>query len=71
MEALVMTTEVRLAVTIAEAARMTSLSRGTIRGYARTGQLKTVKIGRRRIVPISALESLVRLGVVDTSSEVS
>jgi excisionase family DNA binding protein len=65
----VMTTD-RLAVTIAEASRMTSLSRGTIRGYARTGRIKTVKVGRRRIVPISALENLVRSGV-DTSSKVT
>jgi excisionase family DNA binding protein len=62
MNAIAMTTD-RLAVTIAEASRMTSLSRGTIRSYARTGRIKTVKVGRRRIVPISALERLVRLGV--------
>ena len=53
----------RLAVTVSEAARMTSLSRGTIRAYARTGRIKTVKIGRRRIVPVSALRDLVREGI--------
>jgi excisionase family DNA binding protein len=53
----------RLAVTIAEAARMTSLSRGTIRGYARNGRIKVVKIGRRTIVPITTLQDLVRTGL--------
>jgi excisionase family DNA binding protein len=53
----------RLAVTVSEAARMTSLSRGTIRAYARAGKIKTVKIGRRRIVPVSALRDLVREGI--------
>jgi len=53
----------RLAVTIAEAAKMTSLSRGTIRGYARNGRIKVVKIGRRTIVPIATLQDLVRTGL--------
>ena len=53
----------RLAVTIAEAARMTSLSRGTIRGYARNGRIKVVKVGRRTIVPIATLQNLVRTGL--------
>lgn len=53
----------RLAVTVSEAARMTSLSRGTIRAYARAGRIKTVKIGRRRIVPVAALKDLVREGI--------
>ena len=68
MGALEMATD-RLAVTIAEASRMTSLSKGTLRSYARTGRIRTVKVGRRRIVPISALENLVRSGI-DTSSKV-
>jgi excisionase family DNA binding protein len=53
----------RLAVTIAEAARMTSLSRGTIRGYARIGRIKVIKVGRRTIVPIATLQDLVRTGL--------
>ena len=53
----------RLAVTIAEASRMTSLSRGTIRNYAREGRIKVFKVGRRTIVPISTLQNLVRSGI--------
>jgi excisionase family DNA binding protein len=52
-----------LAVSISHAARLTSLSRATIRGYARTGRLRTVKCGRRVIVPFAALDELVRTGV--------
>lgn len=53
----------RLAVTVSEAARLTSLSRGTIRNYARHGRIKVVKVGRRTIVPIATLQSLVREGL--------
>jgi excisionase family DNA binding protein len=67
MAAISMPTD-RLAVTIAEASRMTSLSRGTIRGYARKGRIKVVKVGRRIIVPISTLRNLVHSGV-DTSNK--
>ena len=52
-----------LAVSISQASRMTSLSRGTLRGYERRGILKTVRCGKRVIIPISALEDLVRDGV--------
>ena len=53
----------RLAVTVSEAARLTSLSRGTIRGYARNGRIKVIKVGRRTIVPITTLQDLVRTGL--------
>jgi excisionase family DNA binding protein len=53
----------RMAVTVSEAARLTSLSRGTIRNYARHGRIKVVKVGRRTIVPIGTLQSLVREGL--------
>jgi excisionase family DNA binding protein len=53
----------RLAVTVSEAARLTSLSRGTIRNYARVGRIKVIKVGRRTIVPIATLQDLVRTGL--------
>jgi excisionase family DNA binding protein len=53
----------RLAVTVSEAARLTSLSRGTIRNYARVGRIKVIKVGRRTIVPITTLQDLVRTGL--------
>jgi excisionase family DNA binding protein len=58
----------RLAVTIAEASRMTSLSRGTIRAYARRGKIRVTKVGRRTIIPISTLRALVHTGI-DSSRE--
>lgn len=53
----------RLAVSVPEAARLTSLSRGTIRNYARIGRIKVIKVGRRTIVPIATLQDLVRTGL--------
>ena len=53
----------RLAVTIAEAAQMTTLCRRTIANCVKRGQIRVVKIGRRTIIPISSLEALVSKGV--------
>jgi excisionase family DNA binding protein len=50
----------RMAVTIAEAARMTTLSRGSVRNHVRTGRIKAVKIGRRVLVPIASLQRLLQ-----------
>ena len=51
-----------LATSISAAARLTSLSRGTIRGYLRDGHLKGVKCGRRVLVSYESLQKLVRTG---------
>jgi excisionase family DNA binding protein len=53
----------RLAVTTKEASRITSISPGTFRHYARIGKIKVVKVGRRTIIPISTLRDLVHAGV--------
>jgi excisionase family DNA binding protein len=50
---------VRLAVTLAEACSMTSLSIWTIRKAIKSGQLKTTKVGRRVLVPMRELERFV------------
>jgi excisionase family DNA binding protein len=50
----------RLAVTIAEAARLTTLSRGSVRNHVRAGRIKAVKIGRRVLVPVASLERLLQ-----------
>jgi excisionase family DNA binding protein len=50
----------RLAVTIAEAARMTTLSPGSIRNHAKTGRLKVVKVGRRVLIPVPSLQRLLQ-----------
>ena len=53
----------RLAVSVSEAAKMTTLSRGTIRSLARSGRIKAIKVGRRTLVPVTTLEGLIRKGV--------
>ena len=51
-----------LAVGIAEAERLTSLSRPTLRLYIRTGKLRVTRCGRRVLIPVEALQELVRDG---------
>lgn len=43
-----------------EAAEALRLSRSVIYELIRSGQLRTVKVGRRRLVPVCALEEYVR-----------
>lgn len=50
----------RLAPSLNEAAQSTTLSRRTIYNLIDTGELRTVKIGKRRLVPRDALERLCR-----------
>ena len=48
----------REAVSIAEAAGLLGLSRGTIRNMIRDGTLRTVAARRRRLIPLSAVRAL-------------
>jgi excisionase family DNA binding protein len=50
----------RMAVTIAEAARMTTLSKGSIRNHAKSGRIKVARVGRRVLVPVASLERLLQ-----------
>lgn len=52
-----------LAVNFTKAAELTSISKSSLRRYAREGKLKTVRCGRRRIVPFTALTELLRNGL--------
>ncbi len=52
-----MTTK-RLTVSVAEAAEMLGISKSAAYEYARTGELPTVRMGRRLLVPTKALEAL-------------
>jgi excisionase family DNA binding protein len=52
-----------LAVNFTKAAELTSISKSSLRRYAREGKLKTVRCGRRRIVPFTALTELLRDGL--------
>ena len=63
------TEERPLAVSIARAAQLTSLSRRTIRNYAKTGRITAVRCGARIIIPIGALEELVQNGIAAKSNE--
>jgi excisionase family DNA binding protein len=51
-----------LAVSFREAAQITSVSRSTLRRYAKIGRLRTVRLGRRVIVPFEALKDLIQEG---------
>ena len=46
------------ALSIREAAHACGLSRATLYRLLRDGKLSTVKIGRRRLVPVNALDAL-------------
>ena len=48
----------RLALTVEEARARLGLSRGLIYEAIRTGQIPAVRVGRRILIPIAALEQL-------------
>jgi excisionase family DNA binding protein len=50
----------RLAVDIPEAARMLSVSPRTIQNYIAVKLLPALKIGRRTVIPVRALEAFLR-----------
>jgi excisionase family DNA binding protein len=52
-----------LAVSIEEAARLSGLSKYTIRAYERRGLIKATRIGRRVLIPIDELKRVLRDGV--------
>jgi len=49
-----------IAVSVGRAATLVGVSRSTIRSFAKTGRLRVARLGRRVIVPLNALEQLVR-----------
>ncbi len=55
-----MQSETILALGIREAARRLSLSPRTVAALVATGELVSRKVGRRRIIPIKALEQFLR-----------
>jgi excisionase family DNA binding protein len=52
-------TDDRITVTLRDAARMSGLSRSTLLRRADDGQLKTVRVGGRRLVKVDSLRELV------------
>jgi excisionase family DNA binding protein len=52
----------RRAFSIRETERATNLSHATIYRLIASGKLKTVKVGARRLVPVSAIDALLQEG---------
>lgn len=48
----------RLALSLPEAAKLLGCSSGLVYRLARQGKLPTIRLGRRRVVPRQALDSL-------------
>lgn len=48
----------RAVLTVAEAAELLGISRGTAYEYARTGQLPAVRLGRRLVIPKHRFDEL-------------
>ena len=55
-----------LAVSVGEAARLAGVSRTTLYQALRSGGLKSLKIGSRRLITIEALGAWLHLHVVDS-----
>lgn len=55
-----METSEALAVSIEEAARRLSLSPRTVATLVATRELRSIKVGRRRVVPVKALQDFLR-----------
>lgn len=51
-----------LAVSFARASELTSLSKLSLRRLAKIGRLRTSLVGRRRVIPYSALYELLQNG---------
>jgi excisionase family DNA binding protein len=51
-----------LAVSILEAARLTSLCRSTIYELLKTGRLKSIKVGGRHLVDYPSIKALMQTG---------
>jgi excisionase family DNA binding protein len=56
----------RLTLTVGEAARLLGVSRGSAYQAARAGELPTVRLGRRLLIPRHALERM--LGAEDLTA---
>jgi excisionase family DNA binding protein len=57
-----------IAVSFARAAEITSLSKNSLRRFAKSGRLRTVRLGRRRLIPFEALNELIQKGTGEKSA---
>lgn len=60
----------RLAVSVAEAAQMLSISKATGYRLATSGRLPVVRLGGRVVVPVAAIHALLEESVIDQGEEV-
>lgn len=51
-----------LAVDVREAARLLSVSPYTLRRYIRCGRVPSIRLGRRVLIPVAALQALAQPG---------
>lgn len=59
----------KLSVSLAEAEEITSISRFTLRRQIKQGLLRTARVGRRLVIPMTELQKLVRpTGTLDEDS---
>jgi excisionase family DNA binding protein len=58
--------EKRLTVTVEEAAKILGIGRGLAYEAIRTGQIKSVRIGRRILVPLAPLQKMLNADVPGT-----
>lgn len=58
MEKLVYTEQDRKTCTIAEAGELLGIGRASAYAAARAGQIPTIRLGRRLVVPIAALDRM-------------
>lgn len=65
------TLEGRLSVSIPEAALLLGLSRNSVYAAAERGDLPTIRLGRRILVPVGPLQALVAAASTPTSSSTS
>jgi excisionase family DNA binding protein len=61
----------RLTMSVEEAAMALGVSRGTCYEAVRTGQIPTVRLGRRLLVPVEALRALLRTTVAGRNEKES
>lgn len=59
----VASTDQPIAVSFEKASQLTSISKNSLRRAAKNGVLRTVRFGRRRIIPFAALNDLLRNGL--------
>jgi len=59
----------RLTLTVEEAARMLGLSRGSVYEAAHSGDIPTIRIGRRILVPRVALERMLERPGLEPASD--